>query len=86
MNEVSGVNILVQAIATKEFWIKVAFVLAFGGGCFACYRAAAKAEHDGNRRKATILGIASIAILIAGFVIESHFDIFPDDDDDDDGD
>jgi len=86
MNEVSGVNILVQAIATKEFWIKVAFVLAFGGGCFACYRAAAKAEHDGNRRKATILGIASIAILIAGFVIESYFDIFPDDDDDDDGD
>ena len=86
MNEVSGVNILVQAIATKEFWIKVAFVLAFGGGCFACYRAAAKAEHDGNRRKATILGIASIAILIAGFVIESYFDIFPEDDDDDDGD
>ena len=23
--------------------------------------------------------------LIVGFVIESHFDIFPDDDDDDDG-
>ena len=62
----------------------MAFILVFGGGCFACYRAAAKAEHDGNRRKATILGIASIAILIAGFVIDSHFDIFPDDDDDDD--
>ncbi|MGA7023050.1 MAG: hypothetical protein WB036_09695, partial [Pseudolabrys sp.] len=55
----------------------------FGGGCFACYRAATKAEHDGNRRKATIFGIASIAILIAGLVIESHFDIFPDDDDGD---
>ena len=80
----SGVKILVQAMATTEFWAGMAFILAFGGGCFACYRAAAKAEHDGNRRKATILGIASIAILIAGFVIESHFDIFPDDDDDDD--
>ena len=33
-------------------------------------------------RKATIFGIASIAILIAGLVIESHFDIFPDDDGD----
>jgi 3-deoxy-D-manno-octulosonic acid (KDO) 8-phosphate synthase len=41
-----------------------------------------QAEHDGNRRKATIFGIASIAILIAGLVIESHFDIFPDDDGD----
>jgi hypothetical protein len=35
-------------------------------------------------RVASLLGIASLAILIAGFVIESHFDIFPDDDDDDD--
>ena len=83
MNEVSGVNILVQAMATTEFWIKVAFVLVFGGGCFACYRAATKAEQNGNKRRAVILGIASIAILIAGLVIESHFDIFPDDDDDD---
>jgi hypothetical protein len=49
---------------------------------FACYRAATKAEHDGNKRKAIILGIASIAILIAGFVIEDHFDIFSGDDDD----
>ena len=73
-------------MATTEFWIKVAFVLAFGGGCFACYRAAAKAEQDGNKRRAIILGIDSIAILIAGFVIEDHFDIFSDDDGDDDGD
>jgi hypothetical protein len=86
MNEVSGVNILVQAMATTEFWIKVAFVLAFGGGCFACYRAATKAEQDGNKRRAIILGIASIAILIAGFVIEDLFGIFSDDDADDDGD
>lgn len=76
-------KILVQAMATTEFWIEMAFILVFGGGCFACYRAATKAEQDGNKRKATILGIASIAILIAGFVIESHFDIFPDDDDGD---
>jgi hypothetical protein len=47
-----------------------------GGGYFACYRAATKAEQDGNKHKATILGIASIAILIVGFVIESHFGIF----------
>ena len=86
MNEVSDVQILVQAMATTEFWIGMAFILVFGGGCFACYRAATKAEQDGNRRKAIILGIASIAILIAGFVIDSHFDIFPDDDDDDDDD
>jgi hypothetical protein len=83
MNEVSGVNILVQAMATTEFWVKMAFILVFGGGCFACYRAATKAEQDGNKRRAIILGIASIAILIAGFVIEDHFDIFSDDDDDD---
>lgn len=76
-------NILIQAMATTGFWIKVAFILVFGGAWFACYRAATKAEHDGNKRKATILGIASIAILIAGLVIESHFDIFPDDDDGD---
>ena len=82
----SGVKILVQAMATTEFWAGMAFILVFGGGCFACYRAAAKAEHDGNIRKATILGVASIAILIAGFVIDSHFDIFPDNDDDDDDD
>jgi hypothetical protein len=50
---------------------------------FACYWAATKAEHDGNRRRAIILGIAGIAILIAWFVIEDHFDIFSDDDDDD---
>ncbi|MGB6815505.1 MAG: hypothetical protein WBE29_00875 [Pseudolabrys sp.] len=75
-------------MATTEFWVKMAFILVFGGGCFACYRAATKAEQDGNKRRATILGIASIAILIAGFVIESHFDTFSqtDDDDDDDGD
>ena len=75
-------------MATTEFWIKVAFVLVFGGGCFACYRAATKAEQAGNKRRALILGIAGIAILIAGFVIEDHFDIFSDDDDgdDDDGD
>ena len=75
-------------MATTEFWIKVAFVLVFGGGCFACYRAATKAEQAGNKRRAIILGIAGIAILIAGFVIEDHFDIFSDDDDgdDDDGD
>ena len=82
----SDVQILVRAMATTEFWIEMAFILVFGGGCFACYRAATKAEHDGNKRKAIILGIASIAILITGFVIESQFDIFPDDDDDDDGD
>ena len=76
----SGVKVLVQAITTTEFWIEMAFILVFGGGCFACYMAAAKAEKDGNKRKATILGIASIAILIVGFVIESYFDIFPDDD------
>ncbi|MGB8142638.1 MAG: hypothetical protein WCF52_19465, partial [Pseudolabrys sp.] len=50
MNEVSGVKILVQAMATTEFWAGMAFILVFGGGCFACYRAATKAEHDGNRR------------------------------------
>ena len=33
MNEVSGVNILVQAMATTGFWIKVAFVLVFGEEC-----------------------------------------------------
>jgi hypothetical protein len=59
----------------------MAFILVFGGGCFACYRAATKAEHDGNKRKAIILGIASIAILIIGFVIESHFGIFDGDGD-----
>jgi hypothetical protein len=74
---------LVQAMATTEFWIELAFVIVFGGGWFACYRAATKAERTGNKRRATILGIASIAILIAGFVIESHFGIFDDDDDDD---
>ncbi|MGA6994618.1 MAG: hypothetical protein WBZ22_00015, partial [Pseudolabrys sp.] len=42
---------------------------------------AAKTWHV-DVRKATIFGIASIAILIAGLVIESHFDIFPDDDGD----
>jgi hypothetical protein len=45
--------------------------------------ASKRAEQDGNKRRATILGIASIAILIAGFVIEDHFDIFSDDDDGD---
>jgi len=65
----------------------VAFILVFGGGWFACYWAATKSEQDGNRRRAIILGIAGIAIAIAGFVIEDHFDIFSDDDDDDgDGD
>ena len=83
MNEVSDANILFQAMATTGFWIKVAFILVFGGGWFACYWAATKAEHDGNRRRAIILGIAGIAIAIAGFVIEDHFDIFSDDDDDD---
>ena len=82
----SGVKILVEAMATTEFWIGMAFILVFGGGCFACYRAATKAEQDGDKRRATIFGIASIAILIAGFVIEDHFGIFPDDDDDDDDD
>ena len=53
-------------MATTEFWVKMAFILVFGGGCFACYRAATKAEQDGNKRKATILGIASLAILILG--------------------
>ena len=72
---------LVQAMATTELWIELAFVIVFGGGCFACYRAATKAERAGNKRRATILGIASIAILIAGFVIESHFGIFDGDDD-----
>ena len=67
---------LIEAMASAEFWIEMAFVIVFGGGCFACYRAATKAERGGNKRKATILGIASIAILIAGFVIESHFGIF----------
>jgi cbb3-type cytochrome oxidase subunit 3 len=84
MNEVSDANIFIQAMATTGFWIKVAFILVFGGGWFACYWAATKAEHDGNRRRAIILGIAGIAIAIAGFVIEDHFDIFSDDDDDDD--
>lgn len=74
-------------MATTEFWIELAFVIVFGAGWFAFYRAATKAERTGNKRRATILGIASIAILIAGFVIESHFGIFDDDDnDDDDGD
>ena len=72
---------LVQAMATTEFWIELAFVIVFGGGWFACYRAATKAERGGNKRRAIILGIASIAILIAGFVIESHFGIFDDDGD-----
>ena len=75
-------NILIQAMATTGFWIKVAFILVFGGGWFACYWAATKAEQDGNRRRAIILGIAGIAIAIAGFVIEDHFDILSDDDDD----
>jgi hypothetical protein len=70
---------LVQDLATTEFWIGLAFVIVFGGGCIACYRAATKAERGGNKRRAIILGIASIAILIAGFVIESHFGIFDDD-------
>ena len=69
-------NILIQAMATTGFWIKVAFILVFGGGWFACYWAATKAEQDGNRRRAIILGIASTAILIAGFVIGRHFGIF----------
>jgi hypothetical protein len=73
-------------MATPEFWIRIAFILVFGGGCFAFYRAAAKAERAGDRRKAIILGIACIAILIAGFVIGNYFDIFPDDDDGDDDD
>ena len=77
MNEVSGVNILVQAMATTQFWIKVACVLVFGGGCLACYRASVKADQDGNKRKSIIFGIASTAILIAGFVIGRHFGIFP---------
>ena len=72
---------LVQVMATTEFWIELAFVIVFGGGWFACYRAATKAERGGNKRRAIILGIASIAILIAGFVIESHFGIFDDDGD-----
>jgi 4-hydroxybenzoate polyprenyltransferase len=79
-------NILIQAMATTGFWIKVAFILVFGGGWFACYWAATKAEQAGNRRRAIILGIAGIAIAIAGFVIEDHFDIFSDDDDDNDDD
>jgi cbb3-type cytochrome oxidase subunit 3 len=83
---VSDANILVQEMATTEFWIKVAFILVFGGAWFACYRAATKAEHDGNRRRAIIFGIASIAVAITGFVIEDQFDIFSDDDDDDDND
>ena len=60
--------------------------LVFGGAWFACYRAATKAEHDGNRRRAIIFGIASSAVAITGFVIEDQFDIFSDDDDDDDND
>ena len=59
-----------------EFWIRIAFVLAVGGGCFAFYRAAARAERNGDRRRAIILGIACIAILIAGFAIGYYFDIF----------
>jgi hypothetical protein len=74
---------LVQSMATTKFWTELAFVIVFGGGCFAYYRAATKAERAGNKRWAIILGIASIAILIVGFVIESHFGIFDDDDDDD---
>ena len=70
---------LVEAMATTEFWNEMAFVIVFGGGCLACYRAATKAERDGNKHKATILGITCIAILIAGFVIDSHFGIFSDD-------
>jgi cbb3-type cytochrome oxidase subunit 3 len=35
---------LVQEMATMEFWIELAFVIVFGGGWFACYRAATKAE------------------------------------------
>ena len=84
--KLSDANILVQEMATTEFWIKVAFILVFGGAWFACYRAATKAEHDGNRRRAIIFGIASIAVAITGFVIEDQFDIFSDDDDDDDND
>ena len=71
-------------MATTEFWIRIAFILVFGGGCFAFYRAAAKAERTGDKRQAIILGIACIAIMIAGLVIGNYFDIFPDDDDDDD--
>ena len=77
MNEVSGVNILVQAMATTEFWIKTAFILVFSGGCLACYRASVKADQDGNKRKSIIFGIASTTILIDGFVIGRHFGIFP---------
>lgn len=67
-----------------EFWIRIAFILAFGGGCFAFYRAAARAERNGDRRRAIIFGIACIATLIAGVVIGYYFDIFEDDEDDDD--
>jgi 4-hydroxybenzoate polyprenyltransferase len=70
----------------QSFGSKWAFILVFGGAWFACYRAATKAEHDGNRRRAIIFGIASIAVAITGFVIEDQFDIFSDDDDDDDND
>jgi 3-deoxy-D-manno-octulosonic acid (KDO) 8-phosphate synthase len=72
---------LIQELATTEFWIELSYVIVFGGACFACYRAATKAERGGNKRRATILGIASIAILIAGLAIESHFGIFDDDGD-----
>ena len=43
---------------------------------FCLLQGSEKAEHDGNKRKAIILGIASIAILITGFVIDSQFGIF----------
>ena len=63
---------LVQAMATTELWIELAFVIVFGGGCFACYRAATKAERAGNKRRATILGIAP-------FVDEEDALLFADD-------
>jgi cell division protein FtsW (lipid II flippase) len=62
-------------MATKNFWIGVAFILVFGLGGLLCFAAATKADNDGNKRKSGFLTAAATAWVILGLAIMAYFDI-----------
>ena len=68
----------VQAMATKEFWIRTAIILVFSGGGLACFLAYIQAERDGNKRKSIILLATSIVIMIAALVISDYIGLVND--------
>ena len=76
MNGVSGVKILVQAMATTEFWAGMAFILV-------SVEDVLLATGQRQKRSMTETDARPQFSVFAGLVIESHFDIFPDDDDGD---